>query len=64
MTCIRRANICQLVASNMAASGLLFPKLVVFGASGPTGRLVIQHALQKGHFITAVVRSPEKFDVR
>lgn len=43
---------------------LLYPKLVVFGASGPTGRLVVQQALQKGHLVFAVVRSPEKFDIK
>lgn len=43
---------------------LLFPKLVVFGASGPMGRLVVQQALQKGHLVAAVVRTPEKFDIK
>lgn len=43
---------------------LLFPKLAVFGASGPMGRLVVQQALAKGHVVCAVVRSPEKFDLK
>jgi uncharacterized protein YbjT (DUF2867 family) len=34
--------------------------LVVFGATGRTGRLVIEHALAAGHTVTALVRSPEK----
>ena len=42
----------------------LFPKLVIFGASGPTGRHLVQQALNKGHLISAVVRSPDKFDIR
>ena len=29
-----------------------------------TGRLLVQQALQKGHLVTAVVRSPEKFDIQ
>ena len=36
-------------------------KIVVFGANGPTGRLVVQLALQLGHAVTAVTRSPEQF---
>ena len=46
------------------AAELLFPKLVVFGASGPMGRLVVNQALLKGHLVCAVVRSPEKFDIK
>ncbi|XP_022784843.1 flavin reductase (NADPH)-like isoform X2 [Stylophora pistillata] len=45
------------------AAELLFPKLVIFGASGPTGRHLVQNALTKGHFVSAVVRSPDKFDI-
>ncbi|KAL9969698.1 hypothetical protein ACROYT_G021949 [Oculina patagonica] len=48
----------------MAESPLLFPKLVVFGASGRTGHKVVQQALEKGHSVTAVVRSPEKFYIK
>ena len=46
------------------AAELLFPKLVIFGASGPTGRHLVQQALNKGHLVSAVVRSPDKFDIR
>ena len=28
------------------------------------GRLMVQQALQKGHLVTAFVRSPEKFDIK
>jgi uncharacterized protein YbjT (DUF2867 family) len=34
--------------------------LVVLGASGRTGRLVVEQALAAGHTVTALVRSPEK----
>jgi uncharacterized protein YbjT (DUF2867 family) len=34
--------------------------LVVLGASGRTGRLVVEQALAAGHAVTALVRSPEK----
>ena len=36
-------------------------KIVVFGASGPTGRKVTQQALQEGHAVTAVTRRPQSF---
>jgi putative NADH-flavin reductase len=38
-------------------------KLVVFGASGPTGRLVTQRALAEGHTVTAVTRRPATFSI-
>ncbi|MFI0778800.1 NAD(P)-dependent oxidoreductase [Streptomyces sp. NPDC021212] len=38
-------------------------KLVVFGANGPTGRLVTQRALTEGHTVTAVTRRPEAFPI-
>jgi uncharacterized protein YbjT (DUF2867 family) len=34
--------------------------LVVLGATGRTGRLVVEQALAAGHTVTALVRSPEK----
>lgn len=36
-------------------------KLVVFGANGPTGRLVVRRALGEGHTVTAVTRRPAAF---
>lgn len=39
-------------------------KLVVFGATGGTGRQVVVQALEEGHEVTAVVRRPEVFDLR
>jgi putative NADH-flavin reductase len=34
-------------------------KIVVFGASGGTGRCLVRLALQKGHHVTAAVRDPQ-----
>lgn len=34
--------------------------LLVLGATGRTGRLVVEQALAAGHAVTAIVRSPEK----
>ncbi|WP_225097734.1 NAD(P)-dependent oxidoreductase [Streptomyces sp. CoH27] len=36
-------------------------KLVVFGANGPTGRLVTEQATVAGHTVTAVTRHPDAF---
>ncbi len=38
--------------------------LVVLGATGGTGRLVVERALAAGHTVTALVRSPEKLTLR
>lgn len=35
-------------------------KIAVIGATGPTGQLFVQQALDQGHQVTALVRSPEK----
>lgn len=35
-------------------------KILVLGATGGTGRLIVAHALARGHQVTALVRSPEK----
>jgi len=48
----------------MAETDLLFPKLVVLGASGKTGHQVVQQALKKGHSVTAVVRNPDTFYIK
>jgi putative NADH-flavin reductase len=36
------------------------PKILVLGATGPTGRLIVAQALERGYDVTALVRSPEK----
>ncbi|MCG2625651.1 SDR family oxidoreductase [Bradyrhizobium sp. WYCCWR 13023] len=35
-------------------------KILVLGATGGTGRQIVQQALARGHQVTALVRSPEK----
>lgn len=35
--------------------------LAVFGANGPTGRLVVQQALATGHHVSAVTRRPDDY---
>ena len=37
--------------------------IAVFGATGRTGRRVVRRALDDGHRVTAVVRTPSKLDV-
>ncbi|WP_129669629.1 NAD(P)-dependent oxidoreductase [Phytoactinopolyspora endophytica] len=37
-------------------------RLAVFGASGRTGRHVVQQALSRGHAVTALVRDPTKLE--
>ena len=36
------------------------PKLLVLGATGPTGRLIVSQALTRGYDVTVLVRSAEK----
>jgi putative NADH-flavin reductase len=36
------------------------PKIMILGATGPTGRLIIAQALARGWDVAALVRSPEK----
>lgn len=39
-------------------------KVLVFGATGGTGRETVRQALAAGHHVTAVVRRPEALDLR
>ncbi len=39
-------------------------QVVVFGANGPTGRLVTRQAVAEGHEVTAVTRHPATFPLR
>ncbi|MGY3449932.1 NAD(P)-dependent oxidoreductase [Bradyrhizobium sp. USDA 4353] len=36
------------------------PNILVLGATGGTGRLIVRDALARGHHVTALVRSPDK----
>lgn len=36
------------------------PKIVVLGATGPTGRHIVSQAVGRGYDVTVLVRSPEK----
>src|ERR1700738_5048599 len=38
-------------------------KLAVFGANGPTGRLLTQLALDEGHDVVAFTRHPDAFPI-
>ena len=38
--------------------------IVVFGANGPTGQLVVRQGLAEGHAVTAVTRHPETLSLR
>ena len=36
------------------------PRILVLGATGPTGRHIVAEALRRGHDVTALIRSPDK----
>jgi uncharacterized protein YbjT (DUF2867 family) len=36
------------------------PRILILGGTGPTGRLIVTQALERGYDVTALVRSPEK----
>ena len=38
-------------------------KLFVIGATGRTGRNIVQQALERGHHVSAFVRSPESISL-
>lgn len=38
--------------------------VLIIGATGPTGQQIVQQALAQGHEVTALVRSPEKFEMQ
>ncbi|MTE16872.1 NAD(P)-dependent oxidoreductase [Nocardia aurantiaca] len=39
-------------------------RIIVFGANGPTGRLLTAQALDAGHHVAAVTRQPDSFPLR
>jgi nucleoside-diphosphate-sugar epimerase len=36
----------------------MLPQILILGATGRTGRLVLDEALKRGHFVTALIRKP------
>jgi len=46
--------------STIPENPMAAPKLLVLGATGGTGRLIVRQALERGYDVTALVRSPEK----
>ena len=42
------------------AAGTAQPKVLVLGATGPTGRLIVAEAVARGYDVAALVRSPDK----
>ena len=38
--------------------------IVIFGANGPTGRLLTQQALEKSYTVTVFTRHPETFPIQ
>jgi putative NADH-flavin reductase len=47
-------------AANTAASTRIPMRLAILGATGRTGQALVDQALERGHQITAFVRSPQK----
>ena len=39
-------------------------RLLILGANGPTGRLVVRQALARGHRVAALTRHPEAFPIQ
>ncbi len=39
-------------------------KIIVFGATGGTGKLVVEQALKTGYHVTVVIRNPEAFIIQ
>jgi len=45
------------------SDGVKSVNVLVFGASGATGREVVRRALDRGHSVSAFVRDPDKFEL-
>ena len=39
-------------------------KILVIGATGPTGQQIVEQGLAQGHEVTALVRNPDKFKIQ
>jgi putative NADH-flavin reductase len=44
--------------------GITLMNIVIFGANGPTGRLLTEQTLAAGHTVTAVTRNPDAFPLK
>ena len=44
--------------------GVILVKIIVFGANGKTGRLVVEKILEGGHEVSAFVRDPSKLTIQ
>src|SRR5207244_13658355 len=49
--------------TGLTTTGRLKMKLLIFGASGATGRALVSAALAEGHMVTAFVRTPGKLAI-
>ena len=47
-------------APNLADSGPIGPKILVLGATGGTGRLIVKQAVARGYDVRALVRTPQR----
>jgi putative NADH-flavin reductase len=56
----------ELTTTNLGrpAPAAMSMSIAVFGANGPTGKLLVTQALAEGHEVTAVTRHPEAFSIR
>lgn len=52
----------NMATSSAASSVSCNLRLLLFGASGRTGQLLVDEALQRGHCVTAFVRNPSKLN--
>lgn len=55
------------LAPNVSAGRLLtlfMQRILIYGATGRTGSLLVAYALQQGYAVTALVRNPEKLTLR
>lgn len=39
-------------------------RILVIGATGPTGQQIVEQGLAQGHEVTALVRNPDKFEIQ
>jgi putative NADH-flavin reductase len=57
------ARLCHVRAGRGVLLVVTTMKLTIFGANGPTGRLLTQRALDAGHDVVAFTRNPDRFPI-